>query len=151
MLKEVMKGREITKPLRDEYAAYMGEMVRGVASYRDTDESIGYSFRFFAKNMVEINLSAPPGWIRTERAYKPSRGTVKLLRINGIEPSEENIRSGTYPLTVDIYAVTAGTKNPRVSELIDWILSPSGQELVERSGYVGVNMTSAQHEAQPAN
>jgi phosphate transport system substrate-binding protein len=150
MLKEVMKGRKIVKPLREEYAAGMGGMVRVVASYRNTDESIGYSFRFFAQNMVTVDTKELSRWRGGEIAlpYKPSGWKVNLLRINGIEPSEENIRSGTYPLTVDIYAVTAGTKNPRVPELIDWILSPRGQELVERSGYVGVGRTSAQHEAQ---
>ena len=142
MLKEVMKGREITKPLRDEFVGSMGEMIRGVAHYRDAAESIGYSFRFFAQNMVTLDPGASPTRTRRGEAYKPSDGTVKLLRINGIEPSEENIRSGAYPLTVEIYAATAGTKNPRVRELIDWILSPRGQELVERSGYVDVGPAS---------
>jgi ABC-type phosphate transport system substrate-binding protein len=34
--------------------------------------------------------------------------------------------------------VTAGTENPNVQEFIDWIISPEGQELVEKTGYVGV-------------
>jgi phosphate transport system substrate-binding protein len=149
MLKEVMKDRKITKPLmepqRNEYFPGMGGMVIGVgvAQYRDAAESIGYSFRFFAQNMVTIDLYAPPSRTRRGEAYKPADGAVKLLRINGVEPSEENIRSGAYPLTVEIYAATAGTKNPRVRELIDWILSPQGQELVERSGYVGVRPAAA--------
>jgi phosphate transport system substrate-binding protein len=143
MLKEVMKGREITKPLRDEFVDSMGEMIRGVAHYRDAAESIGYSFRFFAQNMVTLDPGASPTRTRRGEAYKPSDGTVKLLRINGVEPSEENIRSGAYPLTVEIYAATAGTENQRVRELIDWILSPRGQELVERSGYVGVKPATA--------
>jgi phosphate transport system substrate-binding protein len=150
MLKEVMKDRKITKPLREpqrnEYFPGMGGMVigvgvaqYGVAQYRDAAESIGYSFRFFTQNMV----TPYPYKIRNMETYKPADGAVKLLRINGVEPSEENIRSGAYPLTVEIYAATAGTKNPRVRELIDWILSPRGQELVERSGYVGVRPAAA--------
>ena len=31
-----------------------------------------------------------------------------------------------------------GSSNPHVQDLIDWILSPQGQELIEKTGYVGV-------------
>jgi phosphate transport system substrate-binding protein len=155
MLKEVMKDRKITKPMMDEYATGMAPVVTHVAltRYRDSAESIGYSFRFFAQNMVTLDLGTPlerdlgTPLGRIGGVYRRSDGTVnpdaavKLLRINGIEPSEENIRSGAYPLTVEIYAATAGTKNPHARELIDWILSPRGQDLVERSGYVGVEPT----------
>jgi phosphate transport system substrate-binding protein len=146
MLKKVMKGRKITKPrslpLWEEFVPSMFVMVTDVARYRDSAESIGYSFRFFALNMatpdlgksLEIDLGAPD---------RRSKGAVKLLRINGVEPSEKNIRSGAYPLTVEIHAATAGTKNPHAQKLIDWILSPRGQKLVERSGYVGVRPTPA--------
>jgi phosphate transport system substrate-binding protein len=44
----------------------------------------------------------------------------------------------TYPLTVDVYAVTAGTSNPYAQEFIDWMLSSQGQDLIEKTGYVGV-------------
>jgi phosphate transport system substrate-binding protein len=37
-----------------------------------------------------------------------------------------------------LYIVTAGTKNPYVGEMIDWLLSPQGQELIEKAGYVGM-------------
>jgi len=37
-----------------------------------------------------------------------------------------------------VFAVTAGTTNPHVPELIEWMLSPEGQELIERTGYVRV-------------
>jgi phosphate transport system substrate-binding protein len=69
---------------------------------------------------------------------EPGVGRVKLLAIDGVAPTEENIRNGIYPLTVDVFAATAGTKNPHAQELIDWILSSEGQALIERVGYIGV-------------
>ncbi|UZN00506.1 hypothetical protein OL548_13750 [Lysinibacillus sp. MHQ-1] len=33
---------------------------------------------------------------------------IKLLSIDGIAPTKENIRNGTYPLVSEFYAVTAG-------------------------------------------
>lgn len=63
---------------------------------------------------------------------------IKLLEINGVEPSKETIRNGTYPITSEFYIVTAGTTNPHVEKLIEWILSPEGQQLIERAGYVPI-------------
>jgi phosphate transport system substrate-binding protein len=140
MLKEVMKGLELPSPLKDEYRADMVGIVKGVAAYRDYAESIGYSFRFFTKNMVRMGhlSSAQDLKLKPARVYQPSGDYVKLLAINGVAPTEENIRNGTYPLTVEIYAATAGTKNPHVPELIEWLLSQQGQSLIEKSGYVGI-------------
>ncbi|MDR1963539.1 MAG: hypothetical protein LBQ50_07150 [Planctomycetaceae bacterium] len=42
-----------------------------------------------------------------------------------------------------IVIVTIGNKNSHVSELIDWFLSPQGQNLIERVGYVPLRKESA--------
>jgi phosphate transport system substrate-binding protein len=126
MIHEVMKGGRLPAPLREEY--YVGGMVgviKRVANYRDYPGAIGYSFRFFVNEMFTPS-------------HRPSPAQVKLLSIDGIAPTKENIRSGAYPFTVEIYAVTAGAGNPNVPGLIEWILSPQGQALVEKTGYVGV-------------
>ncbi|MDR2523345.1 MAG: substrate-binding domain-containing protein [Synergistaceae bacterium] len=136
MVKEVMKDKKLPLPLQEEQSGTMGGLYRDVAKHRDLEEAIGYSFRFFTQEMMIVGSStrverfttAPPG------EAKP----VKLLAVNGVAPTVENIRSGSYPFTTDVYAVTAGTKNPRVPELIDWLTSPQGQELIEKTGYVGV-------------
>ena len=55
-------------------------------------------------------------------------------------PDPENIKNGTYPLISELYAVTRrGETNPQVQALVDWMLSPEGQAIVEGSGYVGVS------------
>jgi phosphate transport system substrate-binding protein len=64
---------------------------------------------------------------------------IKLLAIDGVEPTPENIRNGSYPFTVDVNIVTAGSTNPHLEALIDWTLSPQGQKLIEDVGYVGIN------------
>ncbi|EST55057.1 hypothetical protein T458_09195 [Brevibacillus panacihumi W25] len=50
-------------------------------------------------------------------------------------PSKETIANKTYPLAAEFYAITAGSENPNVPKLIEWILSPQGQSLVEKTGY----------------
>jgi phosphate transport system substrate-binding protein len=134
MIEEVMRDKTLPLPLRSEYYGSMGGVNRGVALYRDYAESIGYSFRFFTKEMMKYI----PNYEGKLRGLRPVPGGVKLLSLGGVAPTEDNIRSGSYPFTVDVYAATAGTRNPHVQEMIDWILSPQGQELIERAGYVGI-------------
>ena len=93
----------------------MHTIVRNVA-YRNSTDAIGYSFRYYANDMLKMN-------------------NVKLLRINGIEPTVDNIRIGSYPLTYNFYAVyTPASKN--IEPLLSWILGPQGQAIIEKVGYV---------------
>jgi phosphate transport system substrate-binding protein len=117
MLAKVMGDKPLPPPLREEYAAGMGGVINRVATYRNYSSSIGYSFRFYATGM------------------KPN-ANIKLLAINGIAPSVVNIRNGSYPFTVDVYAVTAGSSNDNTPKLIQWILSEQGQDFITQCGYV---------------
>ena len=137
MIKEVMRGKELPPPLLREAFGTMGALHREIAIYRDQEESIGYSFRFFTQVMVQYDgrlRRAEPRW----QQPAPDAEPVKLLSVNGVAPTVENIRNGSYPFTQYVFVVTAGTSNPHVSELIDWLLSPQGQDLIEKTGYVGV-------------
>jgi phosphate transport system substrate-binding protein len=60
---------------------------------------------------------------------------AKLLSVDGFAPSRENIRNGNYPFVADFYAVTNGEPEGNVKSLIDWILSPQGQKIIEDTGY----------------
>ena len=61
------------------------------------------------------------------------------MAIDGVEPSEENIRNGTYPLITTLYAVTRkGETNPNVKVFLEWMTTPEAQTLLEQSGYVGL-------------
>lgn len=82
--------------------------------------SIGFSFRYYMEGMVENE-------------------SVKMLALNGVSPSAENIRDGSYPVVAEFYAVyRADNDNENIPVLIDWILSPEGQQIVEESGYVSI-------------
>lgn len=116
---KVMQGQKLPAPPREEFAQSMGGVIQRVASYRNSRGAIGYSFRYFATTM---NANAD----------------IKLLAIDGIPPTRETIRDGTYPYTVELYAITAGTKNPHAKAFIDWFLTPAGQKLIDDVGYVGL-------------
>lgn len=118
----VMRDVVMAEPLMDENIGLMGEMMDAVASYRNYSGAIGYSFRYYATVMNPND-------------------NLQLLSVNGVAPTPENIRSGDYPFTVDVYAYTteaAMAENPNIALLMDWVVSEEGQRLIELSGYVAV-------------
>lgn len=120
MQRMVMVDDKLAEPLVEERISGMGGIISEVAGYRNVTGAIGYSFR----------------WYATEMNPNPQ---LKLLPIDGVAPTTDNIRDGTYPLVGDFNIVTAGSTNPHVPELIAWTLSQEGQALVEKVGYVGVS------------
>jgi phosphate transport system substrate-binding protein len=119
MLARVMRGGRLPTPLREEFAADMGGVVNRVAAYRNYSSAIGYSFRYFVEGMKQND-------------------NVKLLAVDGVTPTVQNIKNGSYPFTIDFYAVTAGTRNENAQKLIGWILSEQGQDFIELCGCVGL-------------
>ena len=66
---------------------------------------------------------------------------VAIRQGNGlIEPTLENIRNSRFPISRNLNFVTAGEAKGAVREFIDFMLSPRGQEIVEESGYVPVQL-----------
>jgi phosphate transport system substrate-binding protein len=61
-----------------------------------------------------------------------------LLKVDGIYPDRDTIKNKQYPLVTEFYAVTAGSKNRNVDSLIQWILSPQGQKIIEKTGYTPI-------------
>ena len=94
----------------------MGGMVEQVSDYRNHKNAIGYSFRFYCTALMK-NFH------------------VKLLAVNGIAPTIENIESGAYPLASEFYAVTRKNTNENTLALLRWIQGPQGQALIKKTGY----------------
>lgn len=56
-----------------------------------------------------------------------------------VEPNEANVKSGLYPLARNLFWYTrGGPPAPETKELIDWVLSDAGQEVVKGVGYFPV-------------
>ncbi len=103
------------------FESFMGEYKIGRKSpLAFTGASIGFSFRYYMDGIVEND-------------------SVKMLSLNGIYPSEENIKNRTYPIVVQFYAIyRADNDNENITKLINWILSEEGQNLIEKTGYVRI-------------
>jgi len=126
-LQRLMGDTPIMEPEREDVVADMGGIISQVASYRNYKNAIGFSFRYYSTQMVENDQ-------------------IRLLALDGVAPTKETIRDGSYPISNEFYAVTAApigqpapeSHNTRMAALLDWILSPQGQWIIEETGYVAL-------------
>ena len=115
-----MGGASLIEPDIEELIGFMGGIVEQVASYKNQTSSIGYSFRYYIEGIV-------------------CHPDIKMIAVDGIAPTADNIRNNTYPIITPVYAVTyENNPNPNVALLIDWMLSEEGQYIIKESGYVGM-------------
>jgi phosphate transport system substrate-binding protein len=63
-------------------------------------------------------------------------GTVKALKIGGVEASQANAAAGKYPVVRKLYMNTKGQPSPLVRAFIDYIRGPEGAKLIEAAGYI---------------
>ena len=113
-----MEGKKLMSPPQKDVASGMGDIVTETAEYENRENAIGYSFRYYTQGMVK------------------NKG-IRLLKVDGIEPSVENIRKDTYPISSPFYAVyVKGNANKNLKPFLSWIQSKEGKELIEKTGYV---------------
>lgn len=101
--------------------AFMGDVeIAPKSPLAITGGSIGFSFRYYMDGIVDNKA-------------------VKMLSLNGVYPSPENIQNGTYPIIARFYAIyRADNPNANIPILIDWLLSEEGQQIIGQCGYVPI-------------
>ena len=65
---------------------------------------------------------------------------IKALVVNGVEASAEKALSGEYPLSRGLYLYVNGEPQGAVKKLIDFILGPEGQTIVEEEGFIPLSL-----------
>lgn len=63
---------------------------------------------------------------------------VKLLPIDGVAPSIENIANGRYPYRRPLNLVTRGKPQGETLRFIEWLKSPAGQQAVVAEGFLPI-------------
>lgn len=121
MLIRLMGDTSIIEPDTQTRVGFMGGIIEEVADYKNKSTSIGFSFRFYVEGIIK-------------------NPDIKMIAIDGVSPTKENIKNGTYPIIAPLYAVTyENNPNENVDKLINWMLSDEGQYIIEKTGYVGIN------------
>lgn len=120
MLIRFMDGTPIMEPPTEMVNTLMSGIIEQVSNYRSKSGSIGFSFRYYMEGIIK-------------------NPDVKLLSIDGVAPTPENIRNGTYPITTYLYTVTyEGNENENVARLLEWVLSEEGQYIIGETGYTPI-------------
>lgn len=115
-LVRLMGEKALMTPPKEDVVTGMGGIIEQTADYKNYKNAIGYSFRFYSTQMVQNDQ-------------------IKLLSVNGVAPTTENIENGTYPIASHFYAVTRSDASENTKKLLAWILSEQGQKLIKRTGY----------------
>jgi phosphate transport system substrate-binding protein len=115
----VIPQDEVIQPPKEKVIGTMGEIIDAVAGYENKAGAIGYSYNYFVTSMH----------------YDES---IKLLKINGIAPSNDSIASGKYPMISQVCAVFRSDEpeGSLVRQIAEWCRSEEGQALAVEKGYV---------------
>lgn len=94
-----------------------------------------------ANEEARTKVSTTPGAItQLSVAWADNKTTFALNLINEqgtpIAPTIENIAEQTYPMNRPLNLITQGQPTGDIKTIIDYLLSPEGQTLVEKHGYL---------------
>ena len=117
MMKYFMGETPLMEPDTITMVNAMGGVIENVKQYHNEAGAIGYTFRYFLEGLNQ------------------EKG-VKMLSVDGVYPSVENIKSGEYPvLATLVCARLASNDSPYVQQVMDFLLSDDGQRIIEETGY----------------
>lgn len=123
----VMKDKKIMQPPKEDLVETMFEIINLVSSYDNGENSIGYSYYYYATTMYDD-------------MDKEVADRIRLLEIDGVAPNYETIKNNTYPLETAYYIVINKNepKDSNTRKLVDAMLSTRGQAVAKEAGYVPV-------------
>lgn len=75
--------------------------------------------------------------------------TVKALKVDGAEATEENIKAGTYKVARPFNIATKGEISEVAQDFINFILSTEGQKVVSENGYISLDGAQAYTGSKP--
>jgi len=117
MEKQVMRGKKMLEPDKIAIVAGMGELIKTVGEYENRLGSIGYTFKYYVDTLYRHD-------------------NIKVLKIEGVEPTNKNMQNRTYPFTTNYFGVIrAEDKENTGGRFLDWMLSEEGQRCIEQAGY----------------
>ena len=115
----VMKGVALSAA-RDNYiSSGMGDLISQVGAYSNARSAIGYSYLYYV-----------------DALYKD--GSIRVLSVDGVSPTAENLRTGAYPFTVCYYAAYL-RGNETAEAFAAWLTSPEGQKSIAQAGYCPIS------------
>lgn len=119
MLNLVMKDIKMMEPETETIAQSMADIIDVISDYENKETAIGYSYYYYATTMYTSDK-------------------MKLLSVDGIKPTYDNIKTGLYGIQTAYYAVIRKDE-PEGSDtrkLLNAMMSERGQNVAREAGYV---------------
>ncbi|MCL1917443.1 MAG: extracellular solute-binding protein [Peptococcaceae bacterium] len=116
-----MEGTPLQQAPTEACLQEMGALVETVVRPDNGKASLGYSYYYYVNAMY-------------------IKEGIKLLAVDGIAPSHETIKKGTYPIVTPYYAIIRkdAPEGGFARKFLEFALSEQGQEIAEQAGYVGI-------------
>lgn len=73
--------------------------------------------------------------------------SVKALKIDGVEATVANIKSGSYKIARPFNIATKGDVSPAAQDFINYILSSDGQRVISDNGYITISDNASAYSA----
>ena len=122
MLSLIMNGTKMKNPDTENISQTNSDIINVITEYENKENAIGYSYYYYTTSL-----------------YKDEN--IKLLSIDGIQPSYDNIRTGLDRFQTTDYAVIRKneSKDSNTRKLLNAMVSENGQNIVKEAGYVQNN------------
>lgn len=119
MVSFVMQGINMKEPEKEDIIQSRLEIIDIISDYENKDNAIGYAYYYYTRTIY-------------------STDKIRLLSINGIEPTYDNIKNGLYGLQTAYYAIIRKdeSKDSDVRKLLNAMISKYGQKVAKEAGYV---------------
>jgi len=96
-----------------------------------------------SNSQILVKVGQDPGaigYVSMGSAARAERklGSVKRLVLEGVAATRENVRNRTYPIIQPLNVVTRGRPRGHIKGLIEYLLSPQGQNIVKNLDYIPI-------------
>ncbi len=72
---------------------------------------------------------------------------IKAVKVDGAEPTVENVLSGEYPISRPFLLVTKGSESDLVKDFLDFAQSTQGQQITTEMNFIGAAESSSEYTA----
>lgn len=112
----VMKGLRLAAAKENYISDGMADIVQQVGNYDNGRYALGYSYLFYVNQLFK-------------------QAGLKVLKVDGVTPTQESMRANLYPFTVHYYAVYR-KGDSEAERFAQWLIGEEGQQCVQQAGYI---------------
>ncbi|MDF2592477.1 MAG: phosphate transporter substrate-binding protein [Clostridia bacterium] len=130
---------KITVVTREEGSGTRGAFIELTGVDNDGDKTTATAITQGSTGAVMTTVSSDPNAIGYASFGSAKENTnIKMIKVNGVEASEENISAGTFKISRPFLMLTKEEPTGAAKDFLDFILSTEGQEVVASHNYLKV-------------